>query len=218
MAPVNGRPFLSYLLDQVAESGIRRTVICTGYKGDQVSRAFGSFYAGLSLEYSIEERLLGTGGALRLALPLTMSDPVLVMNGDSYLQTDLPGFFDRHRELGAENSILITRVEDRRRYGWVLTGPDGQVTGFVEKSQDDAPARVNAGIYLLSRKTIEALPRGQSLSLERDILPRCVGRRFFGIECGGGFLDIGTPESYRLATEFMLGTGKNKNKDLQHES
>src|SRR5947208_1434645 len=81
LATISGRPFLAYQLDQLAAVGLRRVVLCTGYRGDQVEATFGRHYAGMRLEYSLEAAPLGTAGALRLALPLLDSDHVLVMNG-----------------------------------------------------------------------------------------------------------------------------------------
>ena len=92
LAKVGPRPFLSYLLNQLAAAGIRHVVLCTGYMGQMVREAFGSKYRTMTLEYSLEPAPIGTAGALRLALPLLRSDPVLVMNGDSYCEADLGAF------------------------------------------------------------------------------------------------------------------------------
>src|SRR5438094_528454 len=74
MAEVCGRPFLAHLLDQLAGQGVRRVVLCTGYRGEQVEAAFGDAYGALALDYSPEPEPLGTGGALRLALPRVAAD------------------------------------------------------------------------------------------------------------------------------------------------
>src|ERR1700751_2704735 len=80
LAPVSGRPFLTYLLDQLSEAGIRKAVLCTGYLAEQVKSAVGERYGDLQILYSQEDRPLGTAGALGLALPLLDSEPVLVFN------------------------------------------------------------------------------------------------------------------------------------------
>ena len=69
LAHVAGQPYLAHLLDKALETGIRRVVLCTGYGADQVRAEFGARYRGLDLGYSEESEPLGTGGALRLALP-----------------------------------------------------------------------------------------------------------------------------------------------------
>ena len=89
LAEIGGRPFIEILLDQVAAAGIRTAVLCTGYLGDQIEARLGTRRGPLALRYSREVEPLGTGGALRLALPMLASDTVLVLNGDSYCDADL---------------------------------------------------------------------------------------------------------------------------------
>src|SRR3990172_7033508 len=83
LAPVRGRPFLTYLLDHLLDAEMSRVVLYTGYMGEHVRRVMGEQYGNIQLIYSQESSPLGTAGALRFAFPLLKSDPVLVMNGDS---------------------------------------------------------------------------------------------------------------------------------------
>src|SRR5215470_6441682 len=84
LAPVAGRPFLAWLLDQLVEFGFRDAVLCTGHMAEMVESNFGKCFGPLELHYSREAFPLGTGGALRLAAERTDSDLVLALNGDSY--------------------------------------------------------------------------------------------------------------------------------------
>src|ERR1051326_2110224 len=84
LAPVNGRPFLAILLDQLVESGAESVALCTGYLGEQVESAFGSVYRNLKIFYSREQSPLGTAGALRLGLPPLSARSILGMNGGSF--------------------------------------------------------------------------------------------------------------------------------------
>jgi NDP-sugar pyrophosphorylase family protein len=208
LSDVNARPFLSYLLDQIGDAGIRRVVLCTGYKSEQVFLAFGRRYSHLTVAYSTEEEPLGTGGALRRALPLITSDPALVMNGDSYFQADLDDFFNRHQVAGATISMMLAHADDAGRYGMVETGTDGAVLKFTEKGPNAGPGWINAGMYLLGRGSLESIPQQRFVSLEQEILPACIGKGFFGFKYQGEFIDIGTPESYRAASEFMQNIPK----------
>lgn len=205
LAPVNGRPFLAYLLDRIASAGIRRAVICVGYRSRQVMEAFGEAYGPgrLELRYSVDARLLGTGGALRGALPYLDSDPVLVMNGDSYAEADLDRFYAGHMASGSRGTILLVHAADAARYGRVATDAAGVVTGFFEKTRGDGPGWINAGVYLLDRALIASVPEGQVVSLERDLFPHWVGAGLRGFRSPGGFIDIGTPASYRRAAAFL---------------
>jgi NDP-sugar pyrophosphorylase family protein len=83
LADVCGRPFITYLLDVLAQSGISDVVLATGHMAEQIEDCLGDSYKGMQLFYSPEKKRLGTGGAVRLALRHVSNELVLVMNGDS---------------------------------------------------------------------------------------------------------------------------------------
>jgi NDP-sugar pyrophosphorylase family protein len=204
LAEVGGRPFLTYLLDQLARAGAREVVLLTGYGADQVRDALGESYAGMRLSYSTEPMPLGTGGALRWALPRLASPAVLLLNGDSCCDVELGDFWRFHREYGADVSLVLARVADASRFGRVETERGGRVARFVEKGPSGAAGWVNAGIYLIERPLIAELPLLRPLSLEHDLFPGWVkARHVRGFRCRGRFLDIGTPQSYAAAETFL---------------
>lgn len=204
LAPVHGRPYLAYLLDQLAESGIRSVVLLTGYLADQVRTAFGDRYAGVSLTYSHEPSPLGTAGALRGALPYLTSSTVLLLNGDSYCDVSLHRFWEFHQHQAADFSLVLTSVKDCSRYGRVHVGSGGQVLGFEEKNRTGGAGWANAGIYLINHSLIREIPADAPVSLEGDVCPTWASdKRCFGFPCRDRFLDIGTPESYAQAEAFF---------------
>jgi D-glycero-alpha-D-manno-heptose 1-phosphate guanylyltransferase len=202
LAEIHGRPFLQYLLDRLSNAGSSRVVLCTGHLGEQIEKAFGKRYRKLQISYSRETRPLGTGGALRLALPYLLSDPVLVMNGDSFCATDLSSFWDWHCRHGSQATMLLVEVPNTKRYGSVKINADGAVTEFVEKKHD-GPGLINAGVYLLSRQVIDSISEGTVVSLEHDIFPALMSHGLYGYQERGRFLDIGTPEDFAAAEEFF---------------
>lgn len=203
VASVAGRPFLMRLLDQLADAGLRRMVICTGYKAEQVAEMAGKEYRGMRLRCSPEREPLGTAGALRNALPLLESDQVLVLNGDSFCETDLAAFWRAHHERNAAGSIVVREIADTRQSGRVSFDVNGAVTSFVEKGASTGPGWINAGIYLLGRALLEGIPAERSVSLEREVFPVWIGRGLHAFPTAGKFLDIGTPESYAAAQEMF---------------
>jgi NDP-sugar pyrophosphorylase family protein len=203
LAEVAGRPFLTYLLKQLADAGLRKTVLLTGYAADQVKAAFGGSFAGMQLAYSAETQPLGTGGALRLALPYFDQPTVLLMNGDSYCDSDLRGLARFHFANRAEATLTLTQVPDVSRYGRVVLNDDRRIVRFEEKGGSSAPGWINAGIYLFNRDCIESIPADQAVSLERDVLPSWVKTGEVSGFPAGKFIDIGTPESYAEATAFF---------------
>jgi NDP-sugar pyrophosphorylase family protein len=205
LAPVRGRPFVSFILDRLAAAGVRRAILCTGHLGGQVRACLGDACGAMSLIYSHETLPLGTAGALRLALPLYESSPVLVLNGDSFCDVDLSRFVEWHVSKGARATLLLARVEEMERFGRIETRPDGSVTGFLEKRPGRGPGWINAGHYLIERDLLEEIPPGGRVSLEEEMFPGWVGRGLYAWSGASRFLDIGTPESY-AAAERCLAT------------
>ena len=203
LAETFGRPFLSHLLDQLKSAGIRTAVLCTGYLGAQVQAAFGNRYGNLAFQYSQESRPLGTGGALRSVLSLCGSDPILVLNGDSFLDVDFDGLWNYHHAHAARATLALVRLSDTRRFGRVTFAEEGHVLAFQEKGARHGPGWINAGIYLLSRRLLSTIPLARPISLERESFPAWIGAGLYGYPCQGRFLDIGTPESYAAANEFF---------------
>lgn len=207
LARIGNRPFLAYLLDQIAAAGCRSVVLCTGYLGDQIEDAFGQKYGSLQIRYSQEQEALGTGGALRLALRQSKPECVLAMNGDSFCGIDLEGFWDWHCHHQATASMALVRVMHSERYGVVKLDTGARVVEFTEK-QNAGEAWINAGIYALSQEFLRSIPRRANISLEREIFPQWIGRGLCGYLAPGPFLDIGTPEDFAAAESFFAGVHK----------
>lgn len=207
LAEIRGRPFLTYLLDQLAAAGVRNVVLCTGYLGEQVRAAFGDTYDNMRLVYSHESTPLGTAGALRFALPLFSSQSVLVMNGDSFCDVNLHFFSDWHLRHQARASMVLVEVADAGQFGSVEVDPVGKVMGFEEKNMTRRAGWINAGIYMVAVSLIESIPKVGAVSLERTMFPAWIRHGLYGYRCEGKFLDIGTPEKFALAEQFLSHKG-----------
>jgi len=203
LAEVNGRPFIQFILDQLSGLGVRSTVLCAGYKGFQLEEALGGHHQEMQLTYSHETSPLGTAGALKLALPKMISDPVLVLNGDSFCTADLSTFVGLHNDSKASSSIMLVHVEDTSAYGSVDTNDIEQVTSFHEKTGESKPGWINAGVYMLSREMIQSIPSGKPISLEKEIFPAWISNGLHAFQTEGELFDIGTPERYERAPEFF---------------
>jgi len=203
LAPIAGRPFLARLLDQLEAAGLREATLLTGFAAEMIEAEFGDRYNGLKLSYSREPEPLGTGGALRLAFPLLTCETILLLNGDSYCDTDLGKLLNFHVERTPAATLTLTHVSDGSRYGRVIADESCRVLRFEEKNGIADPAWINAGIYVMRRDVVEAIPAGRAVSLERDVLPEWVNDGAVLGFPGGRFIDIGTPESFASAEEFF---------------
>jgi NDP-sugar pyrophosphorylase family protein len=203
LAKVQNRPFIEYLLEQLATAQIKNVVLCIGYLGEQIQEHFGKNYGGMNILYSQELSPLGTAGALRLALPYCQSETVLAMNGDSYCDVKLTDFWNWYCQKRINRALLLTAMPDTQRYGQVQIDADGQILKFQEKAQSQGRGWINAGIYLFKQELLQSLPTQQTISLEQEVFPQWAGQGLYGYCHQGRFLDIGTPESYIQAEQFF---------------
>ena len=197
MAQVAGRPFLEHLVLSLQSFGITHVLFSVGYLRQVIIDYFQDGQAwGLSFDYSIEEAPLGTGGALRQCLPWISHDPVLVLNGDSYCGVNLTDYGSWYHETERVGALVLTKVSHAERFGQVEWTPEYGISGFHEKTSMKGPRWINAGVYLFSPRFIFQIPKGERVSLERDVLPKWVGHGLWGFPSVAPFVDLGTPEGY----------------------
>ena len=204
MALVAGVPFLQLLLEELKGEGIEEVILGTGYMADQIESFFGKGEnLGLCLRYSRESEPLGTGGAVKLAEPW-LSDPVVVLNGDSYAEWSLAGILDLFTRNGAKAVIVLQAVSDVTRYGSVTVDGGGRVIEFIEKGSRTGAGLINAGVYLLRREIVAGFPANETISLEKDVFPRLLGGKVYGFVSEGLFIDIGVPADLLRAQTLLL--------------
>ncbi|HKW05062.1 MAG TPA: nucleotidyltransferase family protein [Nitrososphaerales archaeon] len=168
MLDIAGAPILEWQIDWLKKSGIKEIVICAGYLKNTVIDHIGSGQRyGVNVGYSVEEKPLGTGGAIKNAKSLINGDSFLVMNGD--VLTDLDPW-KLVRDLENQKNTLgsIAAVPLRSPFG-VIEIEDGLAHGFREKPI--LPEYwINAGVYCLSIGILPFLPSNGNL--EATVLPK----------------------------------------------
>jgi len=206
MAPVGGKPFLSYVIDYFLEQGIEKFIFALGYKSEAIEDFLWTKLPGLladgrpaSYQLSIEKEPLGTGGAIRLACTLAADSTVLVLNGDTFFRIDVGELGAAHRKQAADCSLCLKPMQNFDRYGVVELGQGGRISAFREKQFYDR-GLINGGVYALDRARFlnEDLP--STFSFEKDYLEKFSStNRFFGLVQDEYFIDIGIPEDYERA-------------------
>ena len=225
MADICGKPFLQYLLEMLRDKGITEVIFALGYMGEMIEEYFqdGSAF-GLKIAYSYEEEPLGTGGAIRNALPKILEEEVLVLNADTYFPMDYQGLLRFHQENDGDFSLATRAVPDISRYGAVRRDAAGRILAWNEKLGDGGQqlgegskqpiegnaqqavssshktlaGEINGGIYVMKKSLIAEIPEGKQ-SLEQDCIPKWLseGKRIFGLPFEGYFMDIGIPKDYQ---------------------
>ncbi|MBI5606376.1 MAG: NTP transferase domain-containing protein [Deltaproteobacteria bacterium] len=203
MAEIQGRPFLDILIDHTAAFGITRYILCTGYMANCIEHYYAQTTGPLTFSFSKEKIPLGTGGALKNAESLIRSNPVLVLNGDSFCPVDLDGFITHHRAKNAQISLVVSEAKDSFDFGSLWMDKKGRIVGFQEKI-NHTQNLINAGVYLFDKEIFARIPPHKRYSLELDLFPDFVGKKFYGFFSNEKVLDIGTPERYELAKKLLV--------------
>lgn len=197
MAPVGERPFLEYLLLQLKKHSFRNITLCIGYGGDLIQKHFGQGHPwGLKLQYSQEQELRGTAGALKLADKLVQGEVFLVMNGDSFFDIDLNILIREHQSRKALVTIALAEVENTQRYGTVEIDEKGNIMRFLEKRRGRYAGLINGGVYVFDREVLRLIPERRTVSLEYEVFPRVIGNAFRGLPFQAYFAHIGIPKDY----------------------
>lgn len=204
LLPINGTPLIEHLLIDLSAHGFKKVILAVGHLAENIERHVGKNFADISIQYSLENRPLGTGGAMAKALSLLDGDEAFVINGDTLQEVDYQKMHRAFLENSRLPTLAVRNVDDVSRYGSVLTEGDS-VIGFSEK-QNSGPGNINAGCYILPSNIFEGAEVGEEFSFERDYLPKAVTSRVFKVfELKTNFVDIGTPESLRLAQGIRNG-------------
>ncbi len=198
MAPVNGKPFLEYVLQHLTQHKVNQIILAVGYKYERIQDYFGSSFGQAEISYSVETEPLGTGGAISVALDLIAEadTPVLVLNGDTYFPIDYGSLLEQHIQKKAGISLALKFLEDNSRYGSVKLDNQDRVVAFTEK-QAAGQGLINGGVYLIERNIFQNQVLPDKFSFEEFLANKVTDLPLAGIVFDSYFRDMGIPEDYQ---------------------
>lgn len=213
LARVCGRPVLEYIFDWLEENGICECVLALGCRAGEIREYCNSHPRALHISFSEEAQPLGTAGCVRTALDTCGSSQeearagsVLVLSGDALCNFPLRKVIQEHERSGRLVTLVTAQAGDPREYGLVLADDDGRVKGFVEKPAfpQALGEMVNTGIYVLSSRAVEQLPKQGDFAV--DFFPELLrqGMPLYACAPKGYWCDIGSPEAYLRAQHDLL--------------
>ena len=209
MAPVHGKPFIEWIVRWLKAQGVCDVVISAGFGSEfVVNHFFNQPVPEMNVSCVAELQPMGTGGGLAHAASESRGTPPawLVLNGDSLIFADVAAIIEA---LGDTSGVIVTRaVLDTSRYGSVRADDSGRITAFEEKQP--GAGQINAGVYLLRHEVLADFPAARPLSLERDVFPSLIEKGLRAHVVESAFLDIGTPESFAMAEEFLATARQRK--------
>lgn len=196
MAPVNGRPFLFYLINYLRSQGIERFIFTLGYKHEVIEAYLNAEFSTLDFQCSIEKEPLGTGGAILAACYKASGKTVLIVNGDTLFKVNVRKALIEHSRHRSDCTLLLKPMENFDRYGVVELNDDNSIKSFREK-QFYKSGLINGGTYILDTEQFLAEELPSKFSFEKDWLERYFEtRKIYGSIQNEYFIDIGIPEDY----------------------
>lgn len=200
LMPIGESPILEIIIKQLKAKGFNDITLAVGHLSELIMAFFnnGSKY-GLKIEYSKEEKKLGTAGGLGL-LKNKLVDDFLVMNGDVLTGLDFSEFLEFHKKTGSIATIALNRRHVDIDFGVVELDENRTLIGYIEKPKIDY--LVSMGVYAFNESILEYIPSHEYLDIP-DLMKRLLseGEKVNGFIHDGYWLDIGRPDDYIKANE-----------------
>ena len=193
LVPVAGKPFLAHQLKLLQAQGLRRVVLCVGYLGEMVQREFGDgTTCGVRLDYAFDgPTLLGTGGAIKRALPL-LGEEFFVLYGDSYLPTEHRPIAEFFRHSGKPGCMTVYRNDGRYDTSNVIFR-DGAIVVYDKKARLPEMRHIDYGLSLFKAAAFASFPEDRPFDLS-EVMARLVREKALaGYEVRERFYEIGSP-------------------------
>jgi N-acetyl-alpha-D-muramate 1-phosphate uridylyltransferase len=193
LIPVAGKLFLAHQLELLHSRGIRRVVLCVGYLGEMIQREFGDgTKSGVKLDYAFDgPKLLGTGGAVKRALPL-LDEEFFVLYGDSYLPVDYAPIAEFFRRSGKLGCMTVYRNEGKYDTSNVVFR-DGEIVVYDKKHRRPEMQHIDYGLSLFKSRAFDSYPPDQPFDLAEVMGKLVREKQLAGYEVRERFYEIGSP-------------------------
>ncbi|MBL8449371.1 MAG: NTP transferase domain-containing protein [Dechloromonas sp.] len=199
LMPIGEFPILEVIVRQLVSFGFDHITMAVNHQAEIIKAFFQDGQRwGIRIDYSLEDRPLGTMGPLKLIADLP--ENFLVMNGDILTDLDFAEFHDRHAALGGIFTISSMRREHRIDYGVLDVDDSGRLTGFREKPK--VCYEVSMGVYMVDTRALNFIPDGQPFGFDNLMLKLLeLGHPISVRPFEGYWLDIGRPDDYARAID-----------------
>jgi mannose-1-phosphate guanylyltransferase len=197
--PVAGRPLVHRIIESLRAAGVTDLVLNLHHLPHTITGSIGDgTHLGVRVRYSWETPVLGSAGGPRHALPLLGTSPFLIVNGDTLTDVDLATVIDAHRRSDALVTLALVPNTEPHKYGGVLVGDDGVVTGFTRKGTA-GPSFHFIGVQVAEAEAFASLPDNTPHESVGALYPELMKHSPGAIRAyvsSAEFLDIGTPADY----------------------
>ena len=217
--PIVNKPMLQWTFERLSKNNIEEAILAVNYQTEVYIKMHRTPKCGLHITYSRDplKKPLGTGGPIKKAEKLIGHDaPFLVLNGDIFADVNYTKILKTHKDKSAVATIALHKVEDPSRYGVAELIKENRIKRFIEKpSPETAPTNlINAGVYVFSPKIFKYIPKGRTISLEREVFPELAEEgKLYGYVFDGLWVDMGKTEDYLTLNKALLDSLSNQRKN-----
>lgn len=208
--PILNKPLLQWTFERLAKNDIREVILAVSHQAEVFIKQQRIPKSRLKITYSRDplKKPLGTGGPIKKAEQLIGHDsPFLILNGDIFADIDHREILKIHEKNDAIATIALHEVKDPSRYGVAELTKESRIKNFVEKPPKELATTnmINAGVYILSQKIFDYIPKSCPLSIEREVFPKLAEEgRLYGYVFGGLWIDIGKPQEFLEINRTLL--------------
>jgi len=223
MIPILGKPVMAYIVEHLAQYGVRDIMVNVSYLHERIEEYFGEGHRfGVRIGYSFEgyaddegevvPQALGSAGGMKKIQEFGnfFDQTTIVVCGDALIDLDIDAALAEHKSKGAMASVITTEVpwDKVSCYGVALTGSDGRILGFQEKPKlEEARSNLaSTGIYIFEPEAIDLIPSGRVFDIGSELFPLMAekGMPFYAQNCSFNWLDIGSVTDYWSVLQEVL--------------
>ncbi len=199
MAPINGKPFLQYLIDYLIQQGVHSFIFSLGYLHEFIESFLQENYPTLIYKIVVENEPLGTGGAIKLAIEQAHQKNVIILNGDTMFTVNIQELYNFHTQHDCITTLSLKPMQQFERYGVVSINEQCHIQQFQEKKYYES-GLINGGVYALNVDLFKKLSLPKVFSFEKDYLEKYFASyKMMGLIQDKYFIDIGIPEDFEKA-------------------
>ena len=197
---VGDKPIIEYNIDRLAKVGVENIYISINYLGEQLEEYFGDGTSkNLNIGYIREGKPLGTVGSV-LLVDKFEHDEIIVMNSDLLTNIDFEDFYRTFKKADADMAVAATTYHVDVPYAVLEADDQQKVKSLKEKPRYTYFS--NAGIYILKRKLLDMIPKGEFYDIT-ELMEKVLAmdHKLITYPINGYWLDIGKHEDFRKAQE-----------------
>ncbi|MFO8109810.1 MAG: NDP-sugar synthase [Thermoplasmata archaeon] len=205
LLPVMNKPLIQHVVDALPDR-VDEVILASNYKIERLREYFqDNEIPGKAIHVVDEPKPMGTGGAVK-NVEEYLDDTFFVINADIISSIDMEKYLKFFEERDGVGAISAWDVKNPEEFGIFELDDNGRILRFEEKPNawEAFSNTINAGHYILEPDILDMIPKGEKVSMEREIFPQLVGKGFYGYKFTGYWIDCGRPSSFLKANRTLL--------------